>query len=277
MRTIALLLASTLLVTHGDTSHRREFSSEPIGGNDNRIPAGVLKDGTLALNLEVRRGSWFPDGPSNPSIEVHAFAEAGKALQVPGPLLRVTEGTEIHATIRNTLDSTVVVHGLYTRDRRARAATDTIRIAGGGTREIRFQAGQPGTYFYWGATSTVPNWNADHGTLDSQLSGAFVVDPRGTSGAARDRVLLLGVWANGNLAEAGDRSTVVTRFVINGRAWPQTERLTYTLGESIHWRLINASEEVHPMHLHGFYFRVHSRGSEDVDTRTRPARRLTLR
>jgi FtsP/CotA-like multicopper oxidase with cupredoxin domain len=220
----------------------------------------------LTVNLEARRGIWLPDGPANPSVEVHAFGEAGRALQVPGPLLRVIEGTEIRVTIRNTLDKTLVMHGLYTRDQTARSARDTIQIATGSAREIRFAAGQPGTYYYWGTTTNVPNWNGRHDAVDSQLSGAFIIDPRGTSGRPRDRVLLLSVWATGSLAEVADPSTVLTRFAINGRAWPHTERLSYALGESIHWRLINASSEVHPMHLHGFYFRVHSRGSEDMDS-----------
>jgi FtsP/CotA-like multicopper oxidase with cupredoxin domain len=40
----------------------------------------------------------------------------------------------------------------------------------------------------------------------------------------------------------------------------------YTQGDSIHWRVINASIAAHPMHLHGFYFRVDSRGTTNGDT-----------
>ncbi len=45
-------------------------------------------------------------------------------------------------------------------------------------------------------------------------------------------------------------------FTINGRSWPTTERIAATVGDSLHWRIINASSDVHPMHLHGFYYRV---------------------
>ena len=48
--------------------------------------------------------------------------------------------------------------------------------------------------------------------------------------------------------------------MINGLSWPATERLTYQRGETVRWRLINLSSQVHPMHLHGFYFEVESLG-----------------
>ncbi|HEY9226832.1 MAG TPA: multicopper oxidase domain-containing protein [Gemmatimonadaceae bacterium] len=45
-------------------------------------------------------------------------------------------------------------------------------------------------------------------------------------------------------------------FMINGLSWPNTEKIRATVGDTLHWRIINASAEIHPMHLHGFYFRV---------------------
>ena len=44
--------------------------------------------------------------------------------------------------------------------------------------------------------------------------------------------------------------------MINGLSWPSTERLTYRLGDAVRWRVINLSSQIHPMHLHGFYYRV---------------------
>src|SRR5260370_23612794 len=47
---------------------------------------------------------------------------------------------------------------------------------------------------------------------------------------------------------------------LKGRSWPYTERLHYTVGDTVRWRVINATFQSHPMHLHGFYFRVDSHG-----------------
>ena len=49
--------------------------------------------------------------------------------------------------------------------------------------------------------------------------------------------------------------------MINGLSWPSTERLTYRLGEPVRWRVINLSSQIHPMHLHGFYYRVRRVGN----------------
>ena len=49
-------------------------------------------------------------------------------------------------------------------------------------------------------------------------------------------------------------------LAINGLSWPFTERLTYTQHVPVNWRAINASNQVHPMHLHGFFYNVNSRG-----------------
>ena len=40
-------------------------------------------------------GEWHPDGDADPGIVVPAFGEEGKPSLVPGPLVRVPEGTEI--------------------------------------------------------------------------------------------------------------------------------------------------------------------------------------
>ena len=115
--------------------------------NDNRVAAGVLRNGVLTLRLEVRVASWFPDESDGPSLELPMFAEVGHATRNPGPLIRVPAGTRIQVSVHNTLsDSTLVVYGLHTRPS---TLGDTIQIAPGVTRRVSFLAGAPGSYFYW--------------------------------------------------------------------------------------------------------------------------------
>ena len=147
--------------------------AERVRPNDNRVAAGALHDGVLTLHLEARRGLWYPDEDDGPGLVMEMFAEAGHAPQNPGPLIRVTAGTRIEVTVRNALrDSTLIVYGLHTRPS---AVDDTIQIAAGATRALSFVAGAPGTYFYWGTTTH--NAVVDRSGIDSQLHGAFVVDP----------------------------------------------------------------------------------------------------
>jgi FtsP/CotA-like multicopper oxidase with cupredoxin domain len=237
--------------------------SERIAINDNRSPAGTLHDGALTVRLEAREGEWHPDGDSDPGVVVRAFGVEGGPLQIPGPLIRVKEGTEVRALVRNALNSErLVVHGLYARTASPPDASEVVTIEPGEVREIRFLAATPGTFYYWGATGAATTL-AQRSGRDSQLSGAFIVEPRNVT-APPDRVFVISGW-NDALPPAG-QIAAVRRIVMNGKSWPNTERLSYQVGDSVRIRLINAGAAVHPMHLHGFYFNVDSRGDERIDT-----------
>jgi FtsP/CotA-like multicopper oxidase with cupredoxin domain len=239
----------------------RSKVGERVAINDNRAGAGFLRNGVLTIRLEARLSDWRPDGDADPGITVAAFAEEGKPPQIPSPLIRVPEGTAVHAFVRNSLpDSTLFVHGLYTRGARG---PDTVQVKPGEVREVRFEAGPPGTYFYWATTSATAK--VGFRGPASQLAGAFIVDSGTALGTPRDRVFVLGFWTPGDNTGIIARSDV-HRFVINGKAWPHTERLTYTVGDSVRFRIVNTTVVPHPMHLHGFYFNVDSRGSEASDT-----------
>jgi FtsP/CotA-like multicopper oxidase with cupredoxin domain len=231
--------------------------------NDNRTSAGTLRGGVLTVRLEAREAEWHPDGDADRGIVVRAFAEAGKPASVPGPLLRVPEGTEVHASVRNALAVPLVVHGLSTRGAASGTAADTLSIAAGATREVRFVAGAPGTYYYWG--TTVGSGRGRRG-VDTQLDGAFVIDPNGTTGPARDRVFVITLWNKNDDTTGLIGRNDVLRFAINGKSWPNTERLAYDVGDTVRFRLVNVTTAPHPMHLHGFYFNVDSRGDGTRDS-----------
>ena len=224
-----------------------------IAANDNRYPAGRLERNVLTLRLTVHWGLMRPEGNDGPGLATLAFAEVGKTPQIPGPLIRVPQGTEIRVSFHNPLpDSTITVYGLTTRP----VTSDTgVQIAGGDTREFRFRAGTAGTYYYW---ASVTQSDLDREWLESQLTGALVVDP--PRGVPNDRIFVIGAWRHledSSLSVPQDPQGVM---MINGRSWPHTERLTYSQGDSVRWRWINASEVNHPMHLHGFYYQIESRG-----------------
>jgi FtsP/CotA-like multicopper oxidase with cupredoxin domain len=258
-----VLLASLLLWEAGPIDHRRTDARRETGSrvvtNDNRKPAGSLREGRLELALDVVDGQWFPEAEGGPSITVQAFAQHGQAPSIPGPLVRVKEGTEIHVVIHNTLDSEAVIHGLHTRPA---TSDDLLRIPAGETREATFVAGAPGTYFYWGSTTRKPlQFRAGK---DSQLSGAIIVDPSSASPSA-DRTFVIGLYSEDPDSAAGRTPHPREIVVINGKAWPHTERFTFTEGDTVAWRVINASAAPHPMHLHGFYFQLERTGFEGAD------------
>ena len=234
--------------------------------NDNRRPAGTLTGGTLTLALRARLGVWRPEGAAGPALPIEAFGEGTAPLSIPAPLIRVPEGTEILATVRNELTAAMRVHGLCER---SGAACPPIEIPAGEARDVRFMAGRPGTYHYWATTTGMPLQFRAVG--DTQLSGAFVVDPAGAD-PTRDRIFVVTDWTNLTLeqlrhvASADDPGAAFLSlnprftFLMNGLSWPHTERLTYQLSEHVRWRVLNLSTQAHTMHLHGFYFDVDNLG-----------------
>ncbi|MCU0647454.1 MAG: multicopper oxidase domain-containing protein [Gemmatimonadaceae bacterium] len=232
-----------------------------IDPNDNRRPAGRYARDTLRLSLVVQQGEWHPNGASGPGVMIPAFAEEGQRASVPGPLVRVAVGTTVLVTVRSALTGdTVRVAGLHQRPLAAPADSATVVLAPGDTRTLRFRLDAPGTYYYWGTTSRrVISFRTG---LDAQLTGAIVVDPRGV--VPPDRIFVLGMWTDTVARAFVPRHRVLG--VVNGRSWPHTERLHAAVSDSVRWRVINASGDLHPMHLHGFYFRVTSRGDGTTDT-----------
>jgi FtsP/CotA-like multicopper oxidase with cupredoxin domain len=227
--------------------------------NDNRKPAGEFRDGIFYINLEARMGNWYPESHDGNPIKIKAFAETGKPLQVPGPLIRVPEGTVIKATIRNHIKGPLVLYGFISRPGNFR---DSIVINEGETKEIAFNAGLVGTFLYTVRDTTEKTIPAviTAPFTNSQLYGAFIIDPANQKPDPKERILMIGVCGTNS------SSIKMAEYVINGLSWPYTERLNYRQGDTVHWRVVNASVLIHPMHLHGFPFTVNSLGTGGKDS-----------
>ncbi len=262
-----VLLAALSAVVPAAASPERDGSRPTVVANDNRQPAGRFEAGTLRVSLRAGRGSWQPEGSDGPRLSIEAFGEESALLMVPAPLIRAEEGTVIEVSLRNELETPLQVHGLCTRDG---SPCPPLSVPPREIRRAQFETGRPGTYHYWATTMGAP-------VPFRELSGALVVDPRGGT-SEPDRILVITEWTSltpaqlATVVRADDPGKVFVKlrprltFVINGLSWPATERLTYRLGETARWRVINLSSQAHPMHLHGFYFEVHSVGDGLRDT-----------
>ncbi len=217
--------------------------------NDNRVPAGTLVRDTLHLSLVLQRAEWYPEAENGPHVMVEAFSEVGKLPSIPAPLIRVREGTVIRATVRNALpDSTANLIGFGPHPI---TTTDTVKVRPGDSTVVTFLAGEPGTYLYRAVIGNDPDTReAEHETT----GGAFVVDPVG--GSPPDRIFVMNITFR-----TVDSTHVKEALGINGKSWPYTERVAMTVGDSLRWRVINATSRGHPMHLHGFYFRTTAIGT----------------
>jgi FtsP/CotA-like multicopper oxidase with cupredoxin domain len=250
--------------------------------NDNRAAAGTWRGDTLVLELVAVHADWYLHDEAEGAFHLSAFAEEGKAPSIPGPLLRVRAGTPVHVIVRNAIADTMQVNGFAAR---ANVPNDSMLIAPGARAETRFVADSVGTFFYWATTSASPVARRGRATAvdgQSQLTGAFIVDPAGDAPIPPDRVFVItGLFDTPeNRAIQDSRRLFLRDFqAFNGRSWPHTERLSYQLGASIRWRFINASDAPHSLHLHGFYYQVEAlgsnRGVDSVFTKAEPRMAVT--
>ena len=275
---ILYLTAAGALFAAGGIPALTATPVERVAVNDNTHAAGTADEDVVTVRLRAAVGVWRPEGDGGPTLRVEALGEQGKALMVPAPLLRVVEGTTLVVSVRNDLPSPLRVHGLCARDGAACAPLD---VPPGADREVRFASGRAGTYHYWATAIGAP-------IPFREMGGAFVVDPAGVP-VEPDRIFVITEWSDLKPAQlreimASDDSSArflaanpKVSFMINGLSWPSTERLTYRVGDPVRWRVINLSSQIHPMHLHGFYYRVQRLGDgvRDEDRRGRrgPPRR----
>jgi FtsP/CotA-like multicopper oxidase with cupredoxin domain len=273
---VPLSLVTAVSATWGGGSEAALPIARP---NDQRVPAGRLVNGELHLDLEVVEAEWYPRGEGGPRVITIAFAEAGRAPSIPGPLLRAPAGTAIRATVRNTLDRPVLVRGLVDRATMppvpppqgrgifpAFAFGDSLVIGSGATGEARFTPTSEVSSFYYGRVLPAPGVAGpplvpagDPG--QGAFLGALIIDPPATAAPPDERVFVITQWASSE-----EPGTVSFKMMLNGLSWPFTEQLQYGVGDSVRWRVINVSVTQHPMHLHGFYFHVDALGDAQSDT-----------
>jgi FtsP/CotA-like multicopper oxidase with cupredoxin domain len=255
MTTPSIKLAAAPLLALLASTAATPRAPDTVRPNDNRHAAGALADRVLTVALEARTGVWYPEGEAGRALDAAAFAEVGKPLSTPGPLIRVPLGTEVHASIHNTLDKPLTVFGFGA----TRGMSDSVVIGPDETKHVSFTATQVGTFYYVGRRGLEFDIRR---AIDTQLGGVIVVDPPNVR--PNDRILVIS-WSF-NIDPESPTGVGRGSMAINGLSWPHTERLDLVQGDSVHWRVVNLTEGDHPMHLHGFYFRVDAKGNGVADS-----------
>ena len=271
----AVVLLGAVLVSGSGAPNPALSAVRP---NPNLERAGVLHDGVLTVALQATQSLWWLNGANRSPMTIDAFSEPGKEPLMPGPLIRVPRGTEVHLSVRNSLPTplTFFVPAAVRGGPELLAAMDSIIIAPGAVGTLNTRASVPGNYVYRGTT---PGGANSLTRLRGLLAGAFVVDTTATTAPTHDRVfVIMGTLDSASTAYLDTVSPAKRRlanlrivFTINGRSWPNTERIHATVGDSLHWRIIDASFAPHPMHLHGFYYRVDAFSPAMADLYGRPA------
>ena len=244
---------------------------------DYRRSAGTRHGDTLEVALDIQEVLWRPYGERGGTLTVFTFAERGRKARVPGPLLRAPAGTVIRVTMRNTLERPVAVYGL--QDHPLAEIPDTLLVPASEEKVTTFKVSAPGSYYYWGrirnagAKPSPADWIVGASGAQGPFIGALIVDRAGEQPPPGERILMLTRWFDPKYPKIDSAGT--WKIMVNGASWPSTERLEYTVGDTVRWRVLNPMAIWHPMHLHGFYFNVTAHGDYRLDTLYSASQRRT--
>ncbi len=218
------------------------------------IPYLTGKNGVVELEMEAR-----PVGIElRPGIYFDAWGYClkGQMPAVPGPTIKVREGTKlrIHLTNKLTVPASVHPHGVkYT------IANDGAHIAGNPTSIV-----EPGNsrIFEWDTTGTPGTWfyhthaferGGEEG-LYRGLWGALIVEPKEGDPNPPDKefvVFMHTFKVNGaEYNTFNDKSADMEFMKGDSSAFPGVVWRA-KMGEKVRFHLINSSEEVHTFHTHG--------------------------
>lgn len=217
-----------------------------------------MESGVKVFSLTAAPVRW----PILKDTVVTAWAYNG---MVPGPLIRATNGDKVRILVKNNLTepTTIHWHGVQVPNNMDGIPDETQEpIAPGETFTYEFVAKPAGTY-----------WYHSHFDSDKQisvgLSGAFIIDPVGglASKPDIDKVFMLNEWRvidGQTYASMPATGMDGNFFTINGKAFPNTENVTAKVGQKVRLRFIGSGQMIHPMHLHGFPFKIVATDGNDV-------------
>ena len=231
-------------------------ASQSTGGTELE---GVQRDGALEFTLDARPVWWRIFGKQR----LAAYAYNGI---VPGPIIRVRNGqrVRIRFTNRLPLETSVHWHGI------------DVPNAMDGVPDVTQKAIEPGgsfTYEFTARPAGDPDGSGTflyHSHVDEDrqmpvgLYGALIIDPAAGPDRTTERTLTFSEWtadaATGRTRGVMEMEGMLPNFfTINGKSFPDTPTIDVKKGELVRFRLINAGQFAHPIHLHGTSFRIVAR------------------
>jgi FtsP/CotA-like multicopper oxidase with cupredoxin domain len=167
---------------------------------------------------------------------------------VPGPILRVPEGTTVTVEVFNDTDIPELVHWHGFRipsDVDGSIEEGTPMVAPHASRRYSFPATPSGTRWYH--THTMAGRNIKRGTYTGQF-GFFYIEPRNEPGAFDQEVFLaLKEW-DPYLSTAGEDTGLDVAYKyasINGKALGHGDPIRVKEGDRVMLRILNASATMH--------------------------------
>lgn len=202
----------------------------------------------------------------------HAFAPGltarcwGYNGRVHGPTIEAVEGDRVRVYVTNRLPAPTTVHwhGVF---------LDNGMDGVGGITQPVIRPGETFVYEWTFRQHGTLMYHPHHDEMTQMamgMMGLIVVHPRGVPARERperDYAILLSEWKIEPGARRPDPMAMndFNVLTMNAKCFPGTAPLLARLGERVRIRLGNLSAmDHHPIHLHGFYFRVTATDGGDI-------------
>ena len=209
--------------------------------------------GTVTCELWAKTGTLT--FPNSVTVPVWGFTDsAAGAAQIPGPALIVNQGDAVTVILHNdlTVATSIKFEGQA-------LPSDRTGAAPGGQTTYTFTADRPGTFLYEAGSLAGAQYQAALG-----LHGALIVRPSAANqaysnaaSAYDDEALIVLSEVDPALNNAANRATFDMRkfkpryWLINGKAYPQTDPIGTLAGHRVLLRYVNAGQQPHTMALIG--------------------------
>ena len=188
-----------------------------------------------------------------PGMTVNCWGYNG---QTPGPTIEAVEGDRVRILVTNKLaeHTTIHWHGvLLPNGMDGVGGLNQPQIKPGETYVYEFTLRQHGTQMYHPHADEMVQ-------ITMGMMGFFIIHPRGPEQPRIDRdfCIFLGEWfiEPGTATPNPNIMTDFNLFTFNSRVFPGTEPLVVKLGDRVRIRIANVSMDSHPIHLHGYNFKI---------------------
>lgn len=182
----------------------------------------------------------------------------------PGPTIEAVEGDHVRIYVTNNLPEPTTVHWhgiILPNDMDGVAGITQKPIMPNETFCYEFTLQQSGTCMYHSHYNEMVQ-------IGMGLVGMFVIHPKNEAEEHIDHdfVLMLQEWAIAPGAYTPDPQVMndFNTFTINGHVFPATDVLKAMEGGRVKIRLGNLSMDDHPMHLHGYAFKITGTGAGPI-------------
>ena len=232
---------STPAATHVDHDAQAEaavkaFPAKTQGIGLQELPSTVV-NGTREFDLTCDQVKWEVT-PGN-------FADAlSFNKQLPGPIIRVTEGERVRVRVKNNLDQTT---GTHWHGQRVTNNMDGVPFL----TQPTIKPGETFTYEFVASPFGSHMYHSHHNATEQVgkgMLGPLIVMPKD---AAIDPK-----YDKEEFVILNDQLGGIT---VNGKGFPATAPYTAKLGQRIRFRFMNEGQLIHPMHLHGLTLEVFAR------------------